>query len=123
MGRARRKSTILENAAQRSSSLKAVSDKLDLGPGLSLASFDQAITDTRAKLDDYNQAVAVLDEKQNGLEASEKTLADLSSRMLAGVGAQYGKDSDEYEKAGGVRLSERTRAPRKASKSGTATNG
>ena len=29
-----------------------------------------------------------------------------SSRMLAGVGVQYGKDSNEYEMAGGTRASE-----------------
>lgn len=29
--------------------------------------------------------------------------------MLTGVGTRYGKDSIEYEKAGGVRKSERTR--------------
>jgi hypothetical protein len=27
--------------------------------------------------------------------------------MLAGVGSKYGKDSNEYEKAGGTRTSER----------------
>jgi hypothetical protein len=32
--------------------------------------------------------------------------------MLAGVAAKYGKDSDEYEKAGGVRKSERKRPTR-----------
>ena len=110
MGRAKRKSTILENAQQRSNSLKAISTTLDLGPGLSFTAFDQAIADTRTKLDDYNQTLTTLDEKQNGLEASEKTLSDLSSRMLAGVGAQFGKDSSQYEQAGGVRISERKRA-------------
>jgi hypothetical protein len=34
---------------------------------------------------------------------------DLTERMLAGVGSKYGKDSTEYEKAGGVRKSERKR--------------
>jgi hypothetical protein len=32
--------------------------------------------------------------------------------MLAGVSAKYGKDSNEYEKAGGTRLSEIKRSPR-----------
>jgi hypothetical protein len=34
--------------------------------------------------------------------------------MLAGVAAVYGKDSDQYEQAGGVRKSERKSPGRKA---------
>ena len=52
-----------------------------------------------------------LDEKANKLAASEKTLQDLSERVLAGVAARFGKDSNEYEKVGGVRKSERKRPP------------
>ena len=32
--------------------------------------------------------------------------------MLTGVGVKYGKDSNEYEKAGGVRTSERKKPVR-----------
>ena len=39
------------------------------------------------------------------------------ARMLAGVGARLGKNSDEYEKAGGVRPKE-IRRSKKASKDG-----
>ncbi|MDF3057635.1 MAG: hypothetical protein K0R17_1850 [Rariglobus sp.] len=49
----------------------------------------------------------------NDLESAEKTLDDLSSRMLAGVGVKYGKNSDEYEKAGGTRPDER-KSPRRS---------
>ena len=34
-------------------------------------------------------------------------LDELTTRMLAGVAAKYGKDSREYEQAGGTRTSER----------------
>lgn len=37
----------------------------------------------------------------------------MSERMLAGVAARYGKDSSQYEQAGGVRKSERKRPTRK----------
>ena len=33
--------------------------------------------------------------------------------MLAGVGVKYGKDSSQYEMAGGTRTSEIKRSPRK----------
>jgi hypothetical protein len=114
MGRTRRFSKILEKAEVRSQSIKSINATLDLGSGLSAASFDQAINDTRTKLQAYNQAIATIDEKQNDLNESEKFLNDLSERMLAGIGAHFGRDSNEYEKAGGTRKSERKRPARKA---------
>ncbi len=44
----------------------------------------------------------------------EKELKDWNGRMLAGVGSEFGKDSPEYEAAGGVRKSERKKPARKA---------
>jgi hypothetical protein len=45
---------------------------------------------------------------------AEKRLQDLSERVLAGVAAKYGKNSNQYEKVGGVRKADRKRpAPRK----------
>jgi hypothetical protein len=113
MGRARRNSTVIENATKRANGIRAISLTLELGPGLSLSTFEQAITEARATLDDYNQTIAALDEKANRLTAAEKMVSELSARMLAGIGARYGKDSNEYEQAGGVRQSERRRTSRK----------
>jgi len=39
----------------------------------------------------------------------EKSLGDLADQMLIGVAFKYGKNSREYEMAGGVRKSERIR--------------
>jgi len=49
----------------------------------------------------------------NDFMAEEASRRDLSERTLAGVGAVYGRDSGEYEKAGGTRKSEIKRSPRK----------
>jgi hypothetical protein len=114
MGRARRNSNIIENAASRANGIKAFSPTLDLGSGLTVAAFEQAIADARAKLDDYNQTLATLDEKANRVTAAEKSVSALSARLLAGIGARFGKDSNEYEQAGGVRQSERRRTSRKS---------
>lgn len=114
MGRARRNSNIIETATTRVNGIKAFAPTLDLGPGLTLAAFEQAITNARAKLDDYNQTLATLDEKANQVIAAEKSVSELSARMLAGIGARFGKDSNEYEQAGGVRSRERRRTSRKA---------
>jgi len=39
----------------------------------------------------------------------ERSLADLSDPMLLGVVSQFGRNSSEYEAAGGVRKSEQVR--------------
>jgi hypothetical protein len=67
-------------------------------------------------LDDYNQALSAADEKANILADSEKRLQDFNERVLAGVAAKYGKNSNQYEKVGGIRKADRKRpATRKPS--------
>lgn len=118
MGRQRRTSPAIEKATLRLNNMKSISPTLDLGPGLTVADFEKQIDDTQAALDDYNQAIAALDEKQNRLMSLEKQTNDMSARMFAGVGARYGKNSDEYEKAGGARTDEIKRTSRKSKKGG-----
>jgi hypothetical protein len=60
----------------------------------------------RSKIDAYNTALSVIDSSQTEIEQLEKTLGDLSEKMLIGVAFKYGKDSPEYEMAGGVRKSD-----------------
>lgn len=114
MGRARRVSKVLEKAQTRSAGIKNIDPALDLGGGLTAASFDTSINDVQAKLVEYNQTLAAIDEKYNALIASEKSLGDISERMLAGVAARFGKNSSQYEQAGGVRKSERKPPVRKS---------
>lgn len=50
------------------------------------------------------------------MRRSDKTCSTsimIALRMLAGIGARFGKDSSEYEQAGGVRKSDRKFPPRK----------
>ena len=117
MPRTRRTSNLIAKAIVRSNNLKAISPTLDLGGGLSVVAFDQLIAQTEAAQDDYNQTVALLDEKSNNLDALLKRPSDMSTRMLAGVGARHGRNSNEYEKAGGMRPEEIKR-DKKASKTG-----
>ncbi|HMF55068.1 MAG TPA: hypothetical protein VK619_01800 [Pyrinomonadaceae bacterium] len=102
------------------SNLKSISPTLDLGQGLTVVAFEVLITQTQSALDEYNLAIAALDEKGNQVTALETRTRDMSARMLAGVGALHGKNSDQYEKAGGARQDEIKRTSRKA-KEGTAT--
>lgn len=116
MARRRRISKILDNAQTRIAGLKSIDPALDLGNGLILAAFNTIVSTGLTNLSVYNQALAKLDDLYNALRQSEKEVADMSERMLAGVAARYGKDSSQYEQAGGVRKSERkprTRKPKK----------
>ncbi|HEY3403248.1 MAG TPA: hypothetical protein VGK59_07665 [Ohtaekwangia sp.] len=85
----------------------------NLGNGLTALNYEAAITDLRTKLNEYNTALSQVDALHNAMKESEKSLSELSERMLIGVAAKYGKNSSEYEKAGGVRKSERRKPVKK----------
>jgi CII-binding regulator of phage lambda lysogenization HflD len=116
MARTKKESVILAKAEQRLNGLKSIDATLDLGSGVTVAALQQSVTTLKQTLEDYNQMLSQLDEKLNLVSGQEKALRDLVERCLSGVAARYGKDSSEYEKAGGVRKSERKRPVRKAAK-------
>jgi hypothetical protein len=114
MARQKRSSAILETARKRLAGLKSISTAPSLGPNLSAESYEADINLFAGKIDAYNEKLASLDPLQNEIDALEKALGDKSSRILAGVGVQFGKDSNEYEQVGGTRSSERKKpGPRK----------
>jgi hypothetical protein len=113
MGRARRVSPVLDKAQVRLASIKNIDAALDLGNGLTFAAFNASVTSLQTSLAEYNQALAAVDEKLNAVVAAEKLSSDLSERMLAGIAARFGKDSSQYEQAGGIRKSERKPRARK----------
>jgi len=90
----------------RLATLSAIDPALDLGNGLTLAMYQAFVQDVEAMLATYNAQLSLADEAANNLRAGEKELSMLNARMLAAVGVKYGKDSSEYEMAGGTRASE-----------------
>ena len=113
MARRKRSSDIVKFATTRAAKLRSIDPKLDFGDGLSLAAYETDIAAVTQLNDQYNTDLAKLDGQLNALEAREKKLQDTSTRLLAGVGARFTKDSSQYEQAGGTRTSER-RKPKKA---------
>jgi len=105
---------VLGISQARLTALSSIDPALDLGNGLTVAGYQAAIQSVRDILSAYNVLLAQADGVANDLHAAVKELSLLNTRMLIGVAAKYGKDSNEYEKAGGTRLSEIKRAPRKA---------
>ena len=113
MGRRKRNSNILEQARARLSALKGIDPTLDLGNGLNVTAFEQTINSLDTKLEGYNQKLSESDEALFDVETTERTVKDLTSRFLVGVGARYGRNSVQYEKAGGIRTDDRKHPTRK----------
>ena len=110
MGRTKRTSPIAEAAKLRLAGLKSIDAELDLGGDLTVASFEADIKGVEADVATYNTKLSDVDQFKNGLDTKENKLNDKYARILAAVGAHYGKNSDEYEKAGGTRASERKKS-------------
>ncbi len=112
MSRRKRSSRILEKAEFRVAGLKAIDPNIKFDDTCNLQSLTQLIEQFHNMLDDYNAAIAMIDSSKKKLDEMEKTLSQISDKMLMGVGFKYGKNSTEYELAGGVRDSERIRKSR-----------
>ncbi|BDI14933.1 hypothetical protein ANSO36C_07350 [Nostoc cf. commune SO-36] len=100
---------VLEKAELRVAGLKAIDPSMDFGDARNLQNMTQLIEQYRSKIDAYNTALTVINSSRNEMEELDKTLSDLTEKMLIGVAFKYGKDSREYEMAGAVRKSDRIR--------------
>ena len=109
MTRQKSTSRILKKAELRTSGLKAIDPNMDFGDTRNLQNMTQLIELLRTKIDAYNTALVMIDSSKTEITELEKNLGELSEKMLIGVAFKYGKDSREYEMAGGVRKSERVR--------------
>ena len=114
MARLKTSSKTYEKAFRRIASVQSIDVNFDLGNGLVAADYQKAITDVKTAMDDYNTTLSTVDEKLNILKEKEKLLDNWNERILVGVAAKFGKDSSQYEQAGGVRKSERKRRTVKA---------
>ena len=118
MGRTKRGSSVIEAARLRLAGLKSIDPLPDFGGDLTVPKFEAEINGYNADQEAYNQAIANLDEMKNRLDARERKVQDIDTRFLSAIRAKHGPDSDEYEKAGGTRRSDRKRPGPKGSKSG-----
>lgn len=109
MSRQKRTYRVLEKAELRSAGLKAIDSSMDFGDTRNLQNLTQIVEQVRTRIDAYNTALSVIDSSKTEMDQLEKTITDLCDNMLTGVAFRYGKDSREYEMAGGVRKSERIR--------------
>lgn len=109
MARQKRTSPVLQKAERRAAGMKSLKVDLNFGNSRSLASFLEAIEQMREKQDLYNQLLSNVGTTYVEMLEFEKTLADLTDHMLLDVASRFGRNSSEYEAAGGVRKSEQIR--------------
>jgi hypothetical protein len=105
----RQQSKIVDKANKRNDGIKSIGPEIDLGNGLTVTAFTAEIAKVESQRQAYNTLLSDVDGALSKLNEAEKALGDFSKRMLNGVGSKYGYDSIEYEKAGGIRKSERKR--------------
>jgi hypothetical protein len=113
MYKKKRNSRTLEKANLRIDGMQSIDANLTLSAGLSVQTYAKKINDLRLKISAYNTALSNVDELHTQITDADRDLADYSEKMLLGVAVKYGKNSYEYEKAGGVRKSDRKRPVRR----------
>lgn len=113
MARLKKTVTHYDVAVTRLSAIKSIDARLDLGNGIDVVAYEKRINDLRDKLNAYNTLLSQVDAHLNDILVLEKDLRDYSERMLTGIASRYGKNSNEYEQAGGKRKSERKKPAKK----------
>jgi hypothetical protein len=97
----KRRSATLEKAQTRLRGLQSVNPSMDLGNGLTLQGYADLLETSSTQLQTHNLALAEADRTRIEFAQVEASVSMLSSRILSAVAAMYGKDSKEYEMAGG----------------------
>ena len=97
----------LDKGRTRLSAVISIDPALDLGNGITAFLYKTEIDELTTRLSKYNTNLSTIDDQYNACIAQMKVVSDLSERVLSGVASKFGKDSSEYEMAGGVKKSER----------------
>lgn len=114
MPRARKNATpAMKDAEIKIAGMKSIKVDLDLENGVSVAEGEELLAENRKAIQEYNTLLAAADEKLNVITANDKLLRAFNKKVLPAVGLKYGTDSNEYEKVGGIRESERKKPVRK----------
>ncbi|WGV26999.1 hypothetical protein [Halotia branconii] len=109
MARQKRTSRVLEKAELRLSGLKSIVPDIKFDEDYNLEKMIVSIEHLRTKIEVYNTALSVVDSSKTEIEEMEQNLRQFCEKMLMIVAIKYGKDSREYEMAGGIRNSDRIR--------------
>jgi hypothetical protein len=103
-----RNSPAVKKGRQRALNMGSLNPNLDLGHGLTLPAYLEAIDTTHNKFEAYNTALLQLTRLYDEAIAAEVNLNDLNERMFSGVLTKFGRNSTEYKMAGGKLKSRRS---------------
>jgi hypothetical protein len=103
----------LEKARTRLAAIKSIDAALDLGSGVTARNYEDEINALNADLQAYNTALSTVDNLYNNCITRMNAIKDWNERILAGVATKYGKNSSQYEMAGGVKKSDRKKPTQK----------
>ncbi len=100
----------LEKGITRLAAVKSIDAALDLGNDISVPNYETQVNLLSKKLSVYNTALSTIDDLYNECIAQINVIKDWNERILTGVATKYGKNSSQYEMAGGRKKSERKKA-------------
>ena len=112
MPRKKKTAVVAEKAEHRLAGMKAIDPQLDLGEGCNVSNLQSAIEELREKITTYNEALSVIDSTTLDIKNLEKQLKQLNQKALLGIAFKYGKNSEQYALAGGVKTSDVVRRRR-----------
>ena len=102
-------SRMLAQLQKRIAGLHSIDATLDLGAGITVKGLAQVAGQLQHSVGAYNTSLSDADANRLTIKDLEAKARDLHERCLAGVAARFGKNSVEYQKAGGKKKSERMR--------------
>jgi len=100
----------LEKGTTRLAAVKSIEDNLDLGNGITVPNYKTQLDLLQTKLSKYNTTLSTIDDLYNECIVQIDVVRDWNERVLTGVATKYGKNSSQYEMAGGVKKNERKKA-------------
>jgi hypothetical protein len=112
-------SPTLEDGMRRLERIKAIDPLPNFGTGFSVSDYENNLNELGSILALYNTTIATADQLGTQLKMKEKEIRDKRERALTAIAFIYGKDSDQYVAAGGIRKSERKRRRSKLVSSAT----
>ena len=97
----------LDKATTRLSAVKSIDTALDLANGITIPNYEAEVKALIAKIELYNTTLSTIDDLYNDYIDQLEVVKDWNERVLSGVATKFGKDSSQYEMAGGKRKRER----------------
>ena len=116
MARQKRLSRVVVKAGLREEGIKSINPDFEVSVDLTLVKYAAVIETAKEKQSELNVALGNVDTLANEMDDLVIILKEYNTRFLGAVGSLYGKNSSEYEKAGGKR-----KADYKHKKKATAT--